>query len=331
MRPVADCSFSRAKPTVGLAGAAFADQAERFALRDVEGDAVDGADLGHHPAQHAAADREADAEIAHLGCRFCCRGDGGGGAGWLGGQQHAGVGVGGVGEHGMGRALLDDAAVLHDGDVVCNPADHVEVVADQQEGEAAAGAFLGQEIEDAGLDGDVQRGGGLVGDQELGVVGESHGDHDALALAAAQLVREGLQAGDGIREADAGEEGGDGGLGGAGAVKGKRLAHLAADAVQRVQARHRLLKDHAGDAAPGAAEGGGAGQRHVLPVQHHAAGGLRAGGQQAQDGVGGERLAGAAFADHRQGLPGFQAERDVCGDGAAGEGDGEAVDLQQGH
>ncbi len=45
------------------------------------------------------------------------------------------------------------------------------------------------ELQDLGLDRHVERGGRLVGDEELRVAGERHGDHDALAHAAGQLVR----------------------------------------------------------------------------------------------------------------------------------------------
>ena len=46
-----------------------------------------------------------------------------------------------------------------------------------------------EEIEDLGLDGDVERGGRLVGDQELRSRGQRHRDHGALAQAARELVR----------------------------------------------------------------------------------------------------------------------------------------------
>ena len=45
------------------------------------------------------------------------------------------------------------------------------------------------DLEDLGLHGDVERGGGLVGDEHLGVVGHGHGDHRPLAHAARELVR----------------------------------------------------------------------------------------------------------------------------------------------
>ena len=50
------------------------------------------------------------------------------------------------------------------------------------------------QVEDLALDGDVERGGRLVGDQQVGLAGERHGDGDALALAAGELVRIGVDA-----------------------------------------------------------------------------------------------------------------------------------------
>ena len=63
-------------------------------------------------------------------------------------------------------------------------------------------ADLGEQLQDLRLHGDVERGGRLVGDQQVRLVGERHRDHDALALAAGQLVRIALQPGFGIGNAD---------------------------------------------------------------------------------------------------------------------------------
>ena len=41
-----------------------------------------------------------------------------------------------------------------------------------------------QEVEDFCLNGNVEGGGGFVGDEQGGVVEQRHGDHDALELAA---------------------------------------------------------------------------------------------------------------------------------------------------
>ena len=43
--------------------------------------------------------------------------------------------------------------------------------------------------QDLRLHGDVERGGRLVGDQQVRLVGERHRDHDALALPAGELMR----------------------------------------------------------------------------------------------------------------------------------------------
>ena len=48
---------------------------------------------------------------------------------------------------------------------------------------------LGEQLEDACLHRDIERGGDLVADQELRLGGERAGDRDALLLAAAELPR----------------------------------------------------------------------------------------------------------------------------------------------
>ena len=49
---------------------------------------------------------------------------------------------------------------------------------------------VAHEVEDLGLDRDVERGRRLVGDQQLRLAGERHGDHHALRHAARHLVRD---------------------------------------------------------------------------------------------------------------------------------------------
>ena len=67
--------------------------------------------------------------------------------------------------------------------------DDGEVVGDEEVGEAEAILQVGEEVDDLGLDGDVEGADGLVADDEVGFDGEGAGDADALALAAAELVR----------------------------------------------------------------------------------------------------------------------------------------------
>ncbi len=120
----------------------------------------------------------------------------------LGGEQMAGVVMLRVGEDFLGRPGLDDLALGHHADAVGDLADDAEVVGDEEHRHALLGLQLGEQFEDLRLHGDVERGGRLVGDQQFRLVGERHGDHHALALAAGELVRIGAEPLFGLADAD---------------------------------------------------------------------------------------------------------------------------------
>jgi len=61
-------------------------------------------------------------------------------------------------------AQFDHAAGIHYGYAIGDLRNYGEIVRDEEHGEAEFGAELREEVEDLGLDGDVERGGGLVGD-----------------------------------------------------------------------------------------------------------------------------------------------------------------------
>ena len=65
-----------------------------------------------------------------------------------GGEEILGVGVGGGGEEGVGRAVFDDGTLAHDGDVVGDVADDGEVVRDEDHGEIQIAREVGEEVED---------------------------------------------------------------------------------------------------------------------------------------------------------------------------------------
>ncbi len=100
----------------------------------------------------------------------------------LGGEQAAGVVVLRVGKNLGDRAGLDDAPPEHDADPVGDPPHHAEVVGDEQHRHAEAAPQVGEQVEDLGLDGDVEGRGRLVGDEQVGLAGERHRDHHPLAL-----------------------------------------------------------------------------------------------------------------------------------------------------
>ena len=102
--------------------------------------------------------------------------------------------------------------------------------------------------EDLRLDGDVERGGGLVGDQQVGLVQQRDGDGDALAHAAGELVRigaSGARRGSGCRPCRAHRaRGARASACETCACALHRLDHLRVDAQHRIERHHRVLEDH---------------------------------------------------------------------------------------
>ena len=86
--------------------------------------------------------------------------------------------------------LLDDLAGVHHRDPIAHLGDDAEVVGDQDDRGAGLVAQVAHEVEDLGLDRHVERGRGLVGDQQLRLAGKRHRDHDPLCHPAGHLVRD---------------------------------------------------------------------------------------------------------------------------------------------
>ena len=72
-----------------------------------------------------------------------------------------------------GRRLLDDPARVHHRDLVGAAGDDAEVVGDEDHRHEPLALLLLEQVEDLGLHGDVERGGGLVGEQQLRAAGEA--------------------------------------------------------------------------------------------------------------------------------------------------------------
>jgi len=92
-------------------------------------------------------------------------------------------------EDGVARAVLDDAALVHDRDDVADVAYHAEIVADEEVADAELALQVHEQVEDLALDGDVERRDGLVADDEVGLERERTGDSDALLLATRERGR----------------------------------------------------------------------------------------------------------------------------------------------
>ena len=87
------------------------------------------------------------------------------------------------------RSHFDQAARVHHADAVRHLRDHGEIVGDEQHRQRELLAQLAEQVEHLRLDGDIERGRRLVGNQQRRPVHHRHGNHHALALPAGKLVR----------------------------------------------------------------------------------------------------------------------------------------------
>ena len=227
---------------------------------------------------------------------------------------------------------------MHDDELLGALGGEAEVVRDEQHGGAHLGGQLAEVVEDAALDGDVQGGGRLVGDQQLGVRGHADGDEGALAHAAGELVRVLLGAAFGVGQAGFLEELADAFADlalGHDVVREQGLLDLEAHAQDGVQVTHRVLGDEAdaGSAQLHPLLGGQVGDVAAVELDLSARD-LAGAGQQADDGGGGRGLTGAGLADDGDGLAGVDGQVRAAhgGDdaGRGGEGDLQVRDLEQG-
>jgi hypothetical protein len=164
----------------------------------------------------------------------------------LGAQERLGVGMLGGAEDAFDGALFDDLALFHHADPVGQLAHDAEVMGDEQHGHAEPRLQLLEQRQDLRLHGDVERGRGLVRDQEIGLVGERHRNHHPLALAAGELVRVAVEARGRVRNPDLGQKlegAGAGRRAGEARMQQQNLADLLLDGVERIERGHRLLED----------------------------------------------------------------------------------------
>ena len=88
----------------------------------------------------------------------------------------------------VGAGLYDFPAI-HDVDAVAHAGNDAKVVGDHDGGGAKLFGAFADELKNLCLDGDIQRGGGLVCNDQLRIVGQCNGDDDSLAHAAREFMR----------------------------------------------------------------------------------------------------------------------------------------------
>ena len=188
-------------------------------------------------------------------------------------------------------------------------AHHREIVGDEEVAQAQLGLQLHQEVDDLRLHRHVEGGDRLVADHEAGFQRQGAGDHDALALAAGEFVREAVGAV--ARQADHLQQRAHAVVAIAPAVLAgdlHRLGDRAADAHARVERGMRILEDELQAAAHARQVGAALRTGDGLAEQAHRAGG---GLVEADDDAAGGRLARAGFADKPQRFAGADLQGDA--------------------
>ncbi len=212
-------------------------------------------------------------------------------------------------------AAFDDAGGVHDVHAIGVARHDAEIVGDDHDRDAEPPRQILHQLEDLRLDGHVERGRRLVGDQQLGIAGEADGDHHALAHAAGELMRILLEAALRIGDADQRQQL-DGarlrGFLGHAEMDEQRLRDLKPDPQDRVERRHRLLEDHRDVMAADLAHLLVVELQEIAAVEHDRAGGdLGRLGEQPHDRQRGDGFARAGFADDRDHLAGMDSVADV--------------------
>ena len=220
----------------------------------------------------------------------------------------------GVVEDLVSSALLADGAGVHDDDLVTHLGNNAQVVGDHNDGHAQLSLEGLHQLQDLGLDGHVQSGGGLVGDQNVRLAGQGHGDHDSLAHTAGKL--EGILVHPLLRLVDVDQaEHLNGPLTGLLLVpvgmQQDGLHQLVADGIGGVQRGHGVLEDDRHPVSPDGLHSLFAAAYQLLAVQLDGAGDDLAGLlQDLHDGVGGDGLAGTRLSHNAQDLAPVQVEGD---------------------
>ena len=150
--------------------------------------------------------------------------------------------MGRAAQHRFGRTGLHDAAGVHHVDPPRHGGDDPEVVRDQQHRHVALVLQAAQQVQNLHLRGGVQRGGGLIGHEELRSASQGHGHHRPLLHPAAQFVRVHAAAPLGLSQAYPPQQI-DHRVPPAAALVAQRFANLVAHRHDWIERAQRILED----------------------------------------------------------------------------------------
>ena len=185
----------------------------------------------------------------------------------------------GTGKNVFGRAGFDLVAPVHDQHAVSHFSDHAHVVGDENHTHVHFCLQGADQLQDLRLNGHVQRGGWLVGNQQRRLARQCRGNHHALTHAARELVRKTVKHVARFGNAHQFQHAQGLGAGGGGAfalMHLNRFGNLVTRREHRIQRGHWLLKNHRDVGTANAAHGLLARLRQVqhlaaAAAKHHAA------------------------------------------------------------
>ena len=227
---------------------------------------------------------------------------------------------------------LDDLPRVHHRHPIGIGCHDAEIVRDQDHGHSGGRLDLLEQFQVLGLNGDVERGRRLVGDEQPRRAGKRDRARHSLSHPAAELVgivpQPRLGGGDpetserlqhAFAERSAAQP----------LMEPHHLAHLRADRQRGVQRRHRILQHHGDLLAAHAAHLGPGLAQQIVALEEHAAADDPSGrlGDQTDQGEARHRLSRSRFADERQRLAGVEREADAI-HGLRDPATGEKIRLQ---
>ena len=153
-------------------------------------------------------------------------------------QQHLGIIRLRIAKDVLRRPFLLQQTLTHHVNPVGKGLHDGQIMRDKQNRHAQPRLQFGQQLQDFRLNRHIQRGCRLIRDQQIGVIGQRHGDHHTLPLPARHLMRIGPQlclgVGD-LHQRQQLQRTGHGRLNAQPAMHPQRLGQLIANAIQRVQ------------------------------------------------------------------------------------------------
>ena len=104
------------------------------------------------------------------------------------GDQPVGVGMQGSLKKKSGISPFDDAARIHDKDLLAYFRYNPKIMGNEKDGRPDLSVHVDHEVQHLGLDGYIEGGGRLIGDQEAGPAGQRHSNHNPLPHSSGELM-----------------------------------------------------------------------------------------------------------------------------------------------